>query len=210
MARRTVPRKTIKPFGVASLAMNSAYPLGPKNLAATTGRREQPKRVILVPLMPSKRSMVYSATLVIFGTVFDVSYSEAGLATGVAAVAAVASFALLIRWKPLMKLSFIAGQESLEPILRKEAKGFLLNGMAVSAALLVPFILLFFLPFSEWVVLIYVLISSWPLSNLVFATLLYRIETKKRVKLFRVTVVENLAGEDYPVAKGYSVQVRKE
>jgi len=93
---------------------------------------------------------------------------------------------------------------------KKEAKGFLFNGFVVSAALLAPFVLLFFLPFGEWVILVYVLISSWPLSNIVFAALLRRLESKGKVRLFRVTVVENLAGEEYPVAKGYTVQSRTE
>jgi len=171
---------------------------------------KQPKRRISTPLMPSKSSLVYSSILVIFGTLFNVAYNKENPLTGTGAVVAVAIIALFIRWRPLMGLGLAAGTESLEPILKKEAKGFLFNGFVVSAALLAPFVLLFFLPFGEWVILVYVLISSWPLSNIVFAALLRRLESKGKVRLFRVTVVENLAGEEYPVAKGYTVQSRTE
>lgn len=160
---------------------------------------------VLKRLLPSKRSVTYSLFLFLFGTFTCKFLDSSEFITGLLLVLFLSSLVFLIRFLSVPFEKIKSFREVIKECDKKVAKRFLLNFLLTSVFLLAPFVLLELLPFSVWFLLVYALISAWPLSNLLFALGVLLIERRARSVFYRVVVIKTLLNEEYEVATGYTL-----
>lgn len=157
----------------------------------------------LSPLLPSLRSLIYTATLYAVGNVF-LLFSARQL-FGYASVANTL-FSLVVvyfRLRPLLATRMVPGTKVVEEAaVSAKAR---LTFLAVLAATVVPLLLVYLLPFDYWAVLVYFLVSCWPLANIGFYFTLNMIRRRRHIEFYRLQRFRRVLDENYLVATGIVV-----
>ncbi|MEM3710691.1 MAG: hypothetical protein QW453_01400 [Thermoprotei archaeon] len=116
-------------------------------------------------------------------------------------------FVVYFRLRPILKLGFVPGRMQVTTINRNDTSRAKLNFALMFLSAMIPLLLVYLLPFSYWVILIYFLIACWPLANIEFYVVLRFIRKRFNVEFLRVRRYRSVLGEKYLVATGYTVVI---
>lgn len=156
------------------------------------------------PILPSLRSLIFTAFLVVVGTL-AIGILIAGYLIDVFSIGLALSLAILyVRLRPLLKLGF--RPKTVIENARDSASSRRRLLMLQVLAAVIPLLLIYIIPFLFWLIMVYLLIICWPLANMELFVVLKVISKTKNVEFYRVIKYRRIVDEEFVVAIGYSVK----